>query len=85
MKTIRELKEWISNGGKTAIFCAGKNGYTFYKILQLLDIEIDYIIDNDSQKWNKKVFQNKVCSSSELLRKYENSLSFLICHYNSLD
>lgn len=86
-KSITELIEWQKDGNKIAIFCAGQNGYTFYRILKLLEIDIDCIIDNDNKKWNKNIFDDVVCYSPTILSEREDYLVYICIspqYYNEL-
>ncbi len=74
---IKNIRKWVSNGGKVATFCAGQNGYTFYRILNLLDIKVDCIVDNNASKWNQKVFDDMVCYSPTVLSGREDYLTYI--------
>lgn len=84
---IEELKEWKKCGNKIAIFCAGQNGYTFYRILQLLDIKVDCIVDNNKDKCNLKVFDDVKCFAPIFLSNKENYITYICIapeHYRSI-
>lgn len=76
-KSVTELIEWQKDGNKIAIFCAGQNGYTFWRILKLLGVDVDCIIDNDNAKWNRKIFDNIVCYSPTILSGREDYVVYI--------
>ena len=84
---IKDIQNWLLNNGKLAIFCAGQNGYTFCKILQLLDIPIDCVVDNNSEKWGQRVFGDVVCCSPTVLSGREDYLTYICIapqYYNEI-
>lgn len=87
MNTINKIRKWIDKKGKIAIFCAGQNGYTFYRILKMLDLQIDCVVDNDETLWNKTVFNNVKCCAPDFLSNQENYITYICIapeHYKSI-
>lgn len=77
MCTIKNIRKWILANGKIAIICAGQNGYTFYRILKLLEIDVDCVVDNNEGKWNQKVFDDISCYSPTMLSGREDYLTYI--------
>lgn len=78
MCDVKKLRKWIADGNRIVLFGAGQNGYTFYKILKLLEISIECVVDNNEQKWGRKVYEDEVvCCSPIILSGREEYLTYI--------
>ncbi len=74
--TIEFLKDWKKQDKKIALYCAGKHGKLFARILRLLDIEPDFFLDNDKRKWNT-VIDGLICCEPARYSDREDVLVFV--------
>ena len=72
---ISELKNWVLQGNKIAIYCAGLHGGIFCRLLKKLEIEINVFIDNDVNKIGKKIDGISCVSPQEI----NNTYKIIIC------
>jgi Protein of unknown function (DUF616). len=77
MISIDFLKQWKQKGKKIAIFCAGQNGFSFYKILNLLHLGVDCFVDNDKRKWGTFIDGIVECKNPKALSQKENYITFI--------
>ena len=75
--------EWINNINKNkyvCIFGAGNLGKEWCRLIEEynLPLKIDFIVDNDSEKWGEKVYGKYECKSPEELDKYDKGISIVI-------
>ena len=48
--TLEEVREWIEEGHKVALYCAGTHGVHIKSLFHLCGIQVDCFLDNDVEK-----------------------------------
>lgn len=71
---ITELYNNLKNAEKICVFGAGQLGSSVVNLFYKLDlgIKVDFICDNDVEKWGKTVFRDIKCISPKELATYKN-------------
>lgn len=75
--TINDLRQWKEKGNIIILYCAGLHGIEFKKILNILDIDVDFFCDNNCKKINSYI-DNVKCISPQMVHLY-NNYCIIIC------
>lgn len=75
--SLSGLNQWKKTGGKLCIYCAGRNGIAWFRILDHFGIQVDLFLDNDSEKWGRKLTGGIECVSPLEIAGRDDCLSFV--------
>lgn len=75
--SLSGLSQWQKAGGKLCIYCAGLHGTEWFEILNHLGLRVDLFLDNDSEKWERKLEGGVVCVSPLEISGRDDCLSFV--------